>query len=102
MLSAVPPCSTPVCTVVWATSKPRSYGPWSRCRRSRRHRDQGPYDRGFDVAHTTVHTGVLHGGTALNIVPHECSFDFEFRHLPADDPERLYAEFDDYVKKTLE
>ncbi|MDH4149609.1 MAG: M20/M25/M40 family metallo-hydrolase, partial [Betaproteobacteria bacterium] len=31
---------------------------------ARRHRDQGPYDRGFDVAYTTVHTGTIHGGTA--------------------------------------
>ena len=71
-------------------------------RMARRHRDSGPYDRGFDVAHTTVHTGVLHGGTALNIVPHDCSFDFEFRYLPGDDPEKLFAEFKDYVTKTLE
>ena len=71
-------------------------------RMARRHRDSGPYDRGFDVAHTTVHTGVLHGGTALNIVPHECSFDFEFRHLPGDDPEKLIAEFKSYVAQTLE
>ena len=71
-------------------------------RMARRHRDSGPYDRGFDVAHTTVHTGVLRGGTALNIVPHECSFDFEFRHLPGDDPEKLIAEFKAYIAKTLE
>jgi acetylornithine deacetylase len=71
-------------------------------RMARRHRDSGPYDRAFDVAHTTVHTGVFHGGTALNIVPHECSFDFEFRHLPGDDPEKLIAEFESYVTNTLE
>jgi acetylornithine deacetylase len=71
-------------------------------RMARRHRDSGPYDRGFDVAHTTVHTGVLHGGTALNIVPHDCTFDFEFRHLPGDDPEKLIEEFKAYVAKTLE
>ena len=69
---------------------------------ARRHRDQGPYDRGFDVAHTTVHTGVIRGGTALNIVPHQCEFDFEFRHLPGDDPERLLREFKDYVRTRLE
>ena len=68
---------------------------------ARRHRDHGPYDRGFDVAHTTVHTGVLRGGTALNIVPHECTFDFEFRHLPGDDPDALLAEFRDYIEHTL-
>jgi len=69
---------------------------------ARRHRDQGPYDRGFDIAHTTVHTGVIRGGTALNVIPHECAFDFEFRHLPGDDPERLLHEFSDYVRSRLE
>ena len=69
---------------------------------ARRHRDRGPYDKGFDVAHTTVHTGVIQGGTALNVIPHECAFDFEFRHLPGDDPERLLDEFTDYVRSTLE
>ena len=69
---------------------------------ARRHRDRGPYDRGFDIAHTTVHTGVIRGGTALNVIPHECAFDFEFRHLPGDDPEALLREFTDYVRKKLE
>ena len=69
---------------------------------ARRHRDQGPYDRGFDVAHTTVHTGIIRGGTALNVIPHDCTFDFEFRHLPGDDPDRLLHEFRDYVRTRLE
>jgi len=69
---------------------------------ARRHRDRGAYDRGFDVAHTTVHTGVIRGGTALNIIPHDCTFDFEFRHLPGDDPDRLLREFRDYVSGRLE
>lgn len=69
---------------------------------ARRHRDRGPYDRGFDIAHTTVHTGVIRGGTALNVIPHDCTFDFEFRHLPGDDPERLLNEFKDYVRTRLE
>ncbi len=64
---------------------------------ARRHRDRGPYDRGFDIAHTTVHTGVIRGGSALNVIPHECAFDFEFRHLPGDDPDRLLSEFRDFV-----
>ncbi len=69
---------------------------------ARRHRDEGPYDRGFDIAHTTVHTGVIRGGTALNVIPHDCTFDFEFRHLPGDDPDRLLREFRDYVGTRLE
>ena len=69
---------------------------------ARRHRDRGPYDRGFDVAYTTVHTGVIHGGTALNIVPHDCVFDFEFRNLPGDDPQALLHEFETHVRTVIE
>ena len=68
---------------------------------ARRFRDRGPHDALFDVTHTTVHTGVIRGGTALNIVPKECSFDFEFRHLPGDDPEALIAEVKTYAEQTL-
>lgn len=63
----------------------------------RRRMGKGPYDRGFDVAHTTIHTGVIRGGTALNVIPHECCFDFEFRHLPGDDPDRILQELRDYI-----
>lgn len=69
---------------------------------ARRHRDRGPYDRGFDVAYTTVHTGVIRGGTALNIVPHECVFDFEFRNLPGDNPDELLREFERHVRGAIE
>ncbi len=69
---------------------------------ARRHRDCGPYDHGFDVAYTTVHTGVMRGGTVLNIVPHECVFDFEFRNLPGDDPQALLLEFEAHVRGVIE
>lgn len=58
----------------------------------RRIREQGPFDHGYDPPYTTVHTGVIQGGTALNIVPANCSFEFEFRNLPNHDPEALMAE----------
>jgi acetylornithine deacetylase len=59
---------------------------------ARRKRDHGPFDRDFTPPYTTIQTGVVRGGTALNIVPKECSFDFEFRLLPGDDPEAGIAE----------
>ena len=59
---------------------------------ARRFRDRGGFDAAYDVPYTTVHTGLIHGGTALNIVPRDCYFDFEFRHLPFDDPDALLAE----------
>jgi acetylornithine deacetylase len=68
---------------------------------ARAFREQGPFDRAYDVAWTTVHTGVIQGGTALNIVPRDCSFDFEIRHLPEDDPEELLAEIREYADRFL-
>ncbi len=63
---------------------------------------EGPHDDEYDVHHTTVHTGVIEGGTALNIVPKDCSFEFEFRHIAQDDPEVLLGEVVRYAKETLE
>ena len=68
---------------------------------ARRFRDEGPYDPELAPPYTTAHTGVIRGGTALNIVPRECHFDFEFRHLPADDPEALVAELEDHIEREL-
>ena len=68
---------------------------------ARAFRDQGPFDRAYDVPYTTVHTGVIHGGTALNIVPRDCSFDFEIRHLPFDDPDAFFAEVRAYAERFL-
>jgi acetylornithine deacetylase len=62
---------------------------------------EGPFDENFDVAHTTVHTGVVHGGTALNIVPKDCAFDFEFRYLPGVDPDALLGELRDFAENKL-
>ena len=63
---------------------------------------QGPFDESYDVPHTTAHCGVVQGGTALNIVPRDCRFEFEFRNLPADDPEALLAEIKRYAQEEVE
>lgn len=68
---------------------------------ARRFREQGRFDAAYDVPFTTVHTGVIHGGTAINIVPRDCWFDFEFRHLPFDDPEELLAQVKRYAERLL-
>jgi len=68
---------------------------------ARRIRDEGPHDPDFDPPYTTVHTGTVKGGTALNIVPKECSFEFEFRYLPSDDPEVLYREVLEHAENNI-
>ena len=64
--------------------------------------EKGARDPLYDVPFTTGHTGWVHGGTALNIVPDECSFAYEFRSIAADDPDALAAEVEAYAKTVLE
>lgn len=56
----------------------------------------GPFDDRFEINHTTVHTGVVSGGTALNIVPKHCEFVFEIRNISEDEPQELLHEFRQY------
>ena len=62
----------------------------------------GPFDPAFDIPHTTLHTGIIQGGQALNIVPRDCFFDFEFRSLPGEDPRDLLKRIHDYAHEELE
>jgi acetylornithine deacetylase len=68
---------------------------------ARRKRDQGPFDPDFDPPYSSIHTGLIHGGTALNIVPRDCQFDFEVRPLPGDDVDGLIAELRHYATTTI-
>lgn len=58
-------------------------------------------DARFDPPYSTVQTGLIQGGRALNIVPAECQFDFEVRALPTDDPQQLVDELRDYAQTQL-
>ncbi len=62
----------------------------------------GPFDPGYRVPHTTLHVGTVRGGTALNIVPNECSFDFEIRHLPEHEIDPLIDTIQRYARDNLE
>ncbi len=68
---------------------------------ARRLAREGAHDDAYDVPHTTAHVGRIDGGTALNIVPRGCWFDFEFRCLPADAPAALFEEVRLYAENKL-
>ncbi|WP_324710935.1 acetylornithine deacetylase [Pseudomonas citronellolis] len=59
------------------------------------------HDPRFDPPYSTVQTGVIGGGRALNIVPAECQFDFEIRALPSDDPQQVAEQLRDYAETEL-
>ena len=50
---------------------------------------KGAYDEEYDVPRTTLHVGVFHAGTALNIVPGKAEMEMEFRNLHSDSSEDL-------------
>ena len=62
----------------------------------------GPFDHDYKVPYTTLHTGTIQGGTALNIVPNHCEFEFEIRYLAQQDPAPLVDKIADYAKFELE
>lgn len=47
---------------------------------------------GFDIPYTTINAGVIGGGVMANIVPAECKFRFDIRHLPWTKPETIVRE----------
>jgi acetylornithine deacetylase len=58
-------------------------------------------DERFDPPFSTVQTGMIKGGRALNIVPAECEFDFEVRALPGFDAQKVADELQIYADTEL-
>lgn len=52
---------------------------------------QGCHDAAYAIPYSTLHVGLLSGGTALNIVPDRAEVTFECRHLEADCVEGFFA-----------
>jgi acetylornithine deacetylase len=59
------------------------------------------HDERFDPPFSTVQTGVIKGGRALNIVPAECEFDFEVRALPGFDANQVADQLQTYAEAEL-
>jgi acetylornithine deacetylase len=70
-------------------------------RRAREFRDAGHQDGDYDVPYTTVHVGTIRGGSALNIIPRDCQFEFEIRHLPLDDPRAFFRDVENFAAQFL-
>lgn len=46
----------------------------------------GLRDPDYGIPYSTIHAGLMRGGSALNIVPNRCEIDFEIRNIAGDDP----------------
>ncbi len=58
-------------------------------------------DDAYTVPHSSFHVGNISGGTALNIVPRQCMFEFEIRNLPQDQQDELVHEIKHYAQDVL-
>lgn len=69
---------------------------------ARRLAKEGPFEEGFDPAHTTIHVGTIQGGTILNIIPERCEFIMEWRTIPGDDAMRHVERMRQFVAANIE
>jgi acetylornithine deacetylase len=60
-----------------------------------------PRDSRFAVPHSTLQTGVIRGGIAVNVVPRDCVFDFEMRNVPATQHDTMTKPILDYARREL-
>ncbi|MGI9336316.1 MAG: acetylornithine deacetylase [Gammaproteobacteria bacterium] len=47
----------------------------------------------FEPPYTTIHVGVVHGGTAMNIISRECRFSWDVRNIPEEDAMSFFQTF---------
>lgn len=64
-------------------------------------RTQGPFDELYDVPFTTAQASTIRGGNAMNTVPAECTFQFEFRNLPTMNPKPIFERIQRYANEEL-
>tara|TARA_Y100000590_G_scaffold464377_1_gene633665 strand:+ start:1371 stop:2534 length:1164 start_codon:yes stop_codon:yes gene_type:complete len=62
---------------------------------------KGPFDHDFEIPYTTLHTGLVSGGTVVNIVPDICQFEFEIRHLAEDSPKEILSKIESHVQESI-
>ena len=53
----------------------------------------GHLDDRFHPNHTSIHVGKITGGSAFNIIANECRFDWDYRNIPRDAAEEIFADF---------
>jgi acetylornithine deacetylase len=55
----------------------------------------------FDPPWTTIHCGVINGGTAFNIVAKSCAFSTDIRAIAGEDPREVEAAYRDHIARVV-
>nr|WP_026351654.1 acetylornithine deacetylase [Kushneria aurantia] len=56
----------------------------------------------FNVAHSSLHVGRIEGGSAINIMARECTFEWEIRHLPEEGFNAVFERFESFSRQLEE
>ncbi|HEY4345665.1 MAG TPA: acetylornithine deacetylase [Parvibaculum sp.] len=64
-------------------------------------RERGDASGRFSPPFTTISVGIVKGGTAVNIIPKACSFQWEYRSLPDADPEEIVTRFNAHAAEKI-
>ena len=64
-------------------------------------RDSADQSSPLAPPYTTVSIGTLNGGSAINIVPNHCSFDWEYRPLPGEDMDSVLNSLNSFSQKVV-
>ena len=67
-----------------------------------RNREQARPECPFEPAYSTLHCGVIRGGTAQNITARRCRFVTDIRTLPDEDPLEFFGALERYAREDLE
>ena len=59
-------------------------------------------DSAFEPAYSTLHCGVINGGTTHNITARHCSFVTDIRTIPGEDATSYFDEYEAFVREVVE
>ena len=58
-------------------------------------------ESGFEPPYTSFNIGTIAGGTAMNIIPRDCEFTWEFRPLPGEDTAAISERIERFIATDL-
>ena len=71
-------------------------------RRQQQNAAEAPSDSPFEPPYSSMHCGVIKGGTAHNIMSHHCEFVTDIRCLPSEDAMDYYNELEHFARTEIE
>jgi acetylornithine deacetylase len=75
---------------------------WIRQRQAKNLENASEAAAAFEPPCTSLHCGVIRGGTAHNIMAHHCEFVTDIRCLPGEDAMDYFREFESFARETVE